>query len=86
MTDISKLVETRYNLTMVGHVNKKELRAFVPCCQKSGDRIWEHIKETMKAEGIEKLDGNIILVDRLIKYLGLTKEGVIDAYERTKKG
>lgn len=84
--NIDELIEIRYKLLLKGFVNKSELNRFVPCGNKKGTRIWDTIKDSVKAEGIEKLDGEVILTKRLIEYLGLTEKKVIDSYEAIKKG
>lgn len=84
--DLNTLAETRYMLLLKGYINKTELKRFVPCGQTKALRIWEGIKDSMKAEGIEKLQGDVILVSRVIKYLGLTEQSIIESYDRQRKG
>lgn len=85
---LPELAESRYRLMQQGFLNKSEIRQFVPCGKRRAAQIFDDIERSIKREGIENLQGNIIKVERVMKYLGLTEKKVVDLYEKEciKKG
>ena len=84
---VENLAAYRYEMMEKGYMNISELSKFIGCGRNKGSKIFQHIREDIKKEGLENIDSNVILTKRAIQYLGLTQKSIIDAYERSiKKG
>ncbi len=82
MPTVEELVSTRYALMQRGFMNQSDIAKFVPCGKAKAKKILISIRADTKSQGIENLDGNMILTSRLIKYLGLTETQITRAYEK----
>lgn len=82
MPTVEELVSTRYALMQRGFMNQSDIAKFVPCGKAKAKKILISIRADTKSQGIESLDGNMILTSRLIKYLGLTEAQITRAYEK----
>lgn len=80
MPSIEELATTRYLLMNKGYLNQSDVMKFIPCGQSKAKKVVAEIRQDIKTQGIENLDNNVILVGRLIKYLGLSEKKIKDAY------
>lgn len=74
--------EFRYQMMVKGWMNKKELAQFIGCGYSRATRVLNDIQKDIKREGLEKIDDNIVLTDRVIEYLGLTPKKILKAKEK----
>lgn len=79
---MKELASTRYALMQRGFMNQSDIAKFVPCGKAKAKKILISIRADTKSQGIDNLDGNMILTSRLIKYLGLTEAQITRAYEK----
>ncbi len=79
------LSEFRYQMLERGWMNKKELATFTGLGRKKAEKLFQLILIDQEKEGIERIDGNIVLTKRVLIYCGLTEKKVIDAYFRKLK-
>lgn len=83
--DTSKLNIRRLELINKGHLNRAEIKEFVPCGKNKAGEIYKEIRKEVEAEGLENCY-DVILVGRLLKYCDLTVEGVKAAAKIESKG
>ena len=75
--DTSKINKTRLDLINKGYLTRSEIAKFVPC----GSIKASQIRSQVEAEGLENCF-NVILVGRLLAFMGLTTKEVREAAKR----
>lgn len=83
--DTSKINTRRLELINKGHLNRAEIKEFVPCGKNKAGEIYKKIRQEVEAEGLENCC-DVILVGRILKYCGLTVEGVRAAAKLESRG
>lgn len=82
---IDKLAINRYKSLMKQTMNIKDISNFIPCGYGKAREISEEIKKSIKLEGLENLFGNVVRTRRVMKYLGISENDILNAYDRVKK-
>lgn len=82
--DTSNINTTRLALIQRGYLTQSDVKDFVPCGKNKAAEIYKGIRESVKAEGLENCS-DVILAKRILKFLGLTAEGVIAAAKLESK-
>ena len=77
--DTSKINQTRLQYINKGYLTCSEVAKFVPCG--STNKIYHEIRSQVEAEGLENCF-NVILVNRLLDFMGLTAKEVKEAAKR----
>ena len=77
------LDEFRYWAMIKGYMNKSELGTFLDCGARLASKTFDSIMKDVEREGLENLQGNVILTKRAISYLGLSEKKIVEAYERS---
>ena len=75
----------RESLIQKGHLTRKDITVFVPCGRGTASKIYNSIREEVKAEGLENCQ-DVILAKRILKYMGLTAESVHAAAKIERRG
>lgn len=83
--DTSKINIRRLELIRKGHLNRAEIKEFVPCGKNKAGQIYKEIRQEVETEGLENCC-DVILVGRILKYCGLTVEGVKAAAKLESRG
>jgi hypothetical protein len=83
--DTSMINTKRLELIHKGHLTVGDVKEFVPCGHNKASQIFKEIRQEVKDEGLENCS-NVILVKRILKYLGLTVEGVTAAAKLESRG
>lgn len=76
--DTSKINQTRMKYIRKGYLTRTEVAKFVPCGSTKASKIYHQIREEVEAEGLENCF-NVILVKRLLDFMGLTVKEVKEA-------
>lgn len=76
--DTSKINKTRLELINKGYLTRSEIAKFVPCGSVKASQIYHEIRSQVEAEGLENCF-NVILVGRLLAFMGLTTREVREA-------
>ena len=79
---VESLEAFRYQMMVKGYMNKTELQTFLDCGEILATRAFNAMMKDIEKEGLEKLQGNIVLTKRAIGYLGLTEKKIVEAFER----
>lgn len=79
--DTSKINKTRLELINKGYLTRSEIAKFVPCGSVKASQIYHEIRSQVEAEGLENCF-NVILVGRLLAFMGLTTKEVREAAKR----
>ena len=84
MSGQESLEAFRYRMLVRGYMNKSELQRFADCGKKNAYKLFDMILKDATAEGVERLQGNLILTRRVLSYVGLSEKAIIDDYNREK--
>ena len=79
--DTSKINKTRLELINKGYLTRSEIAKFVTCGSVKASQIYHEIRSQVEAEGLENCF-NVILVGRLLAFMGLTTREVREAAKR----
>ena len=79
--DTSKINQTRLQYINKGYLTCSEVAKFVPCGSTKASRIYHQIRNQVEAEGLENCF-NVILVNRLLDFMGLTAKEIKEAAKR----
>ena len=79
--DTSKINQTRLQYINKGYLTCSEVAKFVPCGSTKASKIYHEIRSQVEAEGLENCF-NVILVNRLLDFMGLTAKEVKEAAKR----
>lgn len=82
--DTSNINCKRLVLIQKGFLNQVDISQFVPCGHNKAGQIYKAIREDVKTEGLENCS-NVILVKRLLDYMGLTVASVAAAAKQEKE-
>lgn len=77
----SKINQTRLQYINKGYLTCSEVAKFVPCGSTKASKIYHKIRSQVEAEGLENCF-NVILVNRLLDFMGLTAKEVKEAVKR----
>ena len=83
--ETKELAKFRYDMMLKGFMNKSELKKFLQVGEKLAVKAWDKMQADIDNEGLEGLNGGVLLTARVLKYLGMTKKEVIENYEREWK-
>lgn len=76
--DTSKVNQTRMKYINKGYLTRGEVAKFVPCGSVKASKIYHQIRNQVEVEGLENCF-NVILVQRLLDFMGLTVKQVKEA-------
>ncbi len=76
--DTSTINQTRMKYINKGYLTCGEVAKFVPCGANKASKIYHQIRNQVEAEGLENCF-NVILVSRLLDFMGLTVKAVKEA-------
>lgn len=79
--DTTKINQTRLQYINKGYLTCSEVDKFVPCGSTKASRIYHQIRNQIEAEGLENCF-NVILVNRLLDFMGLTAKEIKEAAKR----
>ena len=82
--DTSKINQTRLQYINKGYLTCSEVAKFVPCGSTKASRIYHQIRNQIEAEGLENCF-NVILVNRLLDFMGLTAKEIKEAAKNDGK-
>ena len=82
--DTSNINTVRLAFIQRGYLTKADVKAFDPCGKNKAAEIYQKIRKEVRTEGLENCR-DVILAKRMLKFLGLTTEGVISAAKLESK-
>lgn len=82
--DTSNINTVRLAFIQRGYLTQADVKALVPCGKNKAAEIYQKIRKEVRTEGLENCR-DVILAKRMLKFLGLTTEGVISAAKLESK-
>lgn len=82
--DTTYLNSNRLSILATGYLRVKDIAEFIPCGRGTASKIFRQIRKQTEAEGFENCQ-KVILAQRILKYTGLTMEGIKAAAKLEKK-
>lgn len=83
--DTSNINTVRLEIIGKGYLSKTDIMAFVPCGKDKAKEIFNIIRSGVKADGLENCR-EVILVKRMLDYMGLSKESIKEAAKLESRG